>query len=787
MTFPQVNPAQVFLGASALWLDPTQDVVLSSGDVSNITDQLGSVLFVNTGGALPDYEAGPPAAIYFNSLDSEEQILLAIGATDGLDSTVSQYLAFWVRPDLEMFTAAATASATNEKVLLALGQTAPNFRAEVVYNTTHDGLGIRLSADGTAQLSWYSRENALRPAEWSFVEFVYQGGSGTLELWINRVRVALLPAVTAQTVPASLAVVSTNIALGGRTQNNGHLTEFHAAYGQVYISTSVPSTTGRDALFDYKNPGQVRGANVLAESAETPVDFLGSLCVWIDPNKNLRTAVAGGGPGSNISGFNALAQSGADPAASVRSFTALATTALARETRSKVFTLDTATGSALTSDVSAFATARFGTGVASAESQQYCAVWVRFDALPSSVHDIMSCWLESPNQRRFRFRIYNTGDVGFLLSEDGTAQTTYQSSHGVTWQTGRWYFIEAWFNTIAGEIVGAIDGVESPMAVTSGSPVATLHRPTGSDIDIVLGGYQTGPSTHIITNVNAKFAKYYAAPIVPGDVSRALLMAFDRPDILQVQTGTVAALTAPTAFAAGASHLASEYTTGTDGVLSAPLGTLVEGSTDLTDLNLGRDFPIPTIPNHCGLAQSHLLPWYQTKPLVEEVVCQLVDPLQELEDQFQGMLLARDVRLADTARLTVIGKLIGQGLTSTSVEGNRRLILGRVVSNVSIGSYESLKRIWDTIAPEFPFLTYQPGGATVHFYLEDGEDLTQALEDALVPNLTRGLAAGVNGVLLSPAADLGTGYQAELDFASVTLPGTYPGAPLPHVIPLTES
>ena len=88
-----------------------------------------------------------------------------------------------------------------------------------------------------------------------------------------------------------------------------------------------------------------------------------------------------------------------------------------------------------------------------------------------------------------------------------------------------------------------------------------------------------------------------------------------------------------------------------------------------------------------------LIGFFWGLPRLTSVLVAILEEVQELEDVFRDIEELRTIDNADATRLTVIGKLVGQGSLGLSTEGHRALIRGRIRTNNSTGITDDFKDV----------------------------------------------------------------------------------------------
>ncbi len=130
-----------------------------------------------------------------------------------------------------------------------------------------------------------------------------------------------------------------------------------------------------------------------------------------------------------------------------------------------------------------------------------------------------------------------------------------------------------------------------------------------------------------------------------------------------------------------------------------------------------------------------------------------VEPIQELEDEAQKVLLQRTLDNAVGFLLDGIGKLVGQQRLGLDDETYRRYIRARIVANNSDGMMEDLIAIADLIVfdDDATYVVENQGAACCVLRVE-GIALPNPLADILIAFLRSAAVAGVRVILESSTA-----------------------------------
>lgn len=112
----------------------------------------------------------------------------------------------------------------------------------------------------------------------------------------------------------------------------------------------------------------------------------------------------------------------------------------------------------------------------------------------------------------------------------------------------------------------------------------------------------------------------------------------------------------------------------------------------------GADGTITPITSFCDSGLALLLKQYADSPLLQALICLMLDRVQEVDDaSAQIPALVLDVNLAEGAHLDLLGRIVGETRNGESDAIYRRGILARVLINRSqgrIGDLISIVRVY---------------------------------------------------------------------------------------------
>lgn len=110
------------------------------------------------------------------------------------------------------------------------------------------------------------------------------------------------------------------------------------------------------------------------------------------------------------------------------------------------------------------------------------------------------------------------------------------------------------------------------------------------------------------------------------------------------------------------------------------------------------DQPVPLqVEDHCAVATGRLLQYLQNKPNLEALLCEFLDPLNDLETAFFQLLNERTVDAAVGAQLDGIGEIVGETRDGRSDADYRRILKVRLLVLRSNGKREELLQILTTL------------------------------------------------------------------------------------------
>lgn len=184
-----------------------------------------------------------------------------------------------------------------------------------------------------------------------------------------------------------------------------------------------------------------------------------------------------------------------------------------------------------------------------------------------------------------------------------------------------------------------------------------------------------------------------------------------------------------------------------------------------------------TTNQHFHEALVKLVNNFWGKPRIAALLRAMINRVQELEDATWEVLEAYHIDTADSARLDILGKIVGQNRFAFSDEEYRAVLRAKIASNKSRGLTDDLISVIHlATAGTMPvdIEHYVPATATVTL----GEEITDAQLTALEYLLPRTRAAGVKLHLFRRVSDepfiVGSSVDAALgsDIDSSVTPGT---------------
>jgi hypothetical protein len=139
------------------------------------------------------------------------------------------------------------------------------------------------------------------------------------------------------------------------------------------------------------------------------------------------------------------------------------------------------------------------------------------------------------------------------------------------------------------------------------------------------------------------------------------------------------------------------------------------------------------ITQHVELGLLSLTDCYWGKPRIGAWLASYLREVQTLEDLFWEILDARELSNANLARLTVIGKLIGQARHGFDLEDFRTVIRARAIANRSDGTGPALGRVLVALlgAGNFDFYFTGPACMTVVISDETTEEAVRMVREVL--------------------------------------------------------
>lgn len=174
---------------------------------------------------------------------------------------------------------------------------------------------------------------------------------------------------------------------------------------------------------------------------------------------------------------------------------------------------------------------------------------------------------------------------------------------------------------------------------------------------------------------------------------------------------------------------------------------------------------IQKVVDHAARALSRLAVQYKSAPLLAKVLGVFTSQVQDIENAVYDTLVGMRLENAVGAQLDVLGRVVGQDRESANDAEYRLRIAARRAANNSIGSAESVYRVFDILLPTHT-LAMEPQYPAA-FVLNIVEAVDAALVSMYRIFMQDTKAAGVNGqgiyalvapsnqLILSSVADFG--------------------------------
>lgn len=181
---------------------------------------------------------------------------------------------------------------------------------------------------------------------------------------------------------------------------------------------------------------------------------------------------------------------------------------------------------------------------------------------------------------------------------------------------------------------------------------------------------------------------------------------------------------------------------------------------------LGVDDDVVT--DYCAKASERLIEQFEIKPLLNEFICALIEPLQELEFVFNDLFTLRRLEVATGDQLDGLGDIVGilrQGLSDTDY---RQAIRFQIGINESSGEAESLIDLTFFLTGASVVLLSEVFPAEVHIFT-DGN----LVSNNTVRALEQSASAGVKIILTSSYGSL-IPFAFEPDAGTIDPPGIIP-------------
>ena len=124
------------------------------------------------------------------------------------------------------------------------------------------------------------------------------------------------------------------------------------------------------------------------------------------------------------------------------------------------------------------------------------------------------------------------------------------------------------------------------------------------------------------------------------------------------------------------------------------------GANGLTAAQTAGDGTITKVEDHCADAIGRLLEQFRDKPVIAEILCSYVQPLNDVEAAFCQLLDERHIDVAIGAQLDVIGRLVGEPRQNKTDDAYRVFLRVRLLVLQSDGKREQLLAILRRIFPD---------------------------------------------------------------------------------------
>ncbi len=177
--------------------------------------------------------------------------------------------------------------------------------------------------------------------------------------------------------------------------------------------------------------------------------------------------------------------------------------------------------------------------------------------------------------------------------------------------------------------------------------------------------------------------------------------------------------------------------------------------------------------DHVANALTRLCEYAKGKPKIRDLLTMLVEPVQDVENAFQQILLERTVDRAIGAQLDVVGEIVGQPRSGvTDDELYRRYIRARIATNKSRGTVNDLLKVARLVVyNEEASLVVDLQGTAALVLGVYGPGTSDEVADILIAFLRQAVAAGVRIILETDSApdedSFYTGLTVHLDGAHI--------------------
>ena len=153
--------------------------------------------------------------------------------------------------------------------------------------------------------------------------------------------------------------------------------------------------------------------------------------------------------------------------------------------------------------------------------------------------------------------------------------------------------------------------------------------------------------------------------------------------------------------------------------------------------------PITQITDHADRAVDRLHQRHRDKVNIEALLRLIVDPVQDIEDAFWGLLVDRYISTAADETLNILGRIVGQARDGLVDADYRRYIRARIAANKSKGKWSDLIIVTRLILDD----------ATATLVMSETEHMTVLMEITAM-TVSDDLAAIVIGFLRQTKSDV---------------------------------